>query len=86
MIQFTLTTYELPGGTIMITAILNIFLTALTIYLILGLLFSVYFYWKGASLIDQGTKDSPWHFKLIIFPGVVLLWVALFAKLIKKND
>ncbi len=69
----------------MIEPIINIFLGALAIYLLLGLLFSIYFYAKGAAKIDEGTQGTPWHFKLIIFPGVVLLWVALMVKLFKKQ-
>ncbi|WP_462249279.1 hypothetical protein [Ekhidna sp.] len=65
--------------------IINIFLTALAIYLILGVVFSIYFYLNGAAKIDEGTQGTPWHFKLIIFPGVVLLWAALLMKLIRKQ-
>ena len=64
--------------------IIDIFLVSLSIYLIAGLLFSVFFYTKGAKKIDEGTIGTPWHFKLIIFPGVVLLWPALLNKLIKS--
>lgn len=68
----------------MMVAIINIFLVALGLYLVLGLFFSIYFYLKGASKIDEGTQGTPWHFKLIIFPGVVLLWAVLMAKLLRK--
>lgn len=65
----------------MIYTIVDIFLGGLALYLIAGLIFSVYFYAKGAAKIDAGTEGTPWHFKLIIFPGVVLLWPALLSKL-----
>lgn len=70
----------------MIAGIIDIFLGALSIYLMMGLIFSIYFYAKAGSKIDEGTKGTPWHFKLIIFPGVVLLWVALLAKHLKTDD
>ncbi len=55
------------------------------VYVILGLLFSVYFYIKGAARIDEGTQGTPWHFKLIIFPGVVLFWSVLLVKSLKSS-
>lgn len=64
---------------------INIFLTGLALYLMVGVLFSVYFYAKGAAKIDEGTAGTPWHFKLIIFPGVVLFWSVLLIKLMKKS-
>ena len=68
----------------MILAI-DIFLVLIAAYMILGLLFSIYFYVSGAAKIDEGTKETPWHFKLIIFPGVVLFWSVLLVKLIRKS-
>lgn len=65
--------------------LIDILLGFMALYLIAGLLFSIYFYVKGSSQIDEGTKDTPWHFKLIILPGVVLLWVALLTKLMRKQ-
>ena len=62
----------------------DIFLTLLTAYLVLGLLFSIYFYLGGAVRIDEGTKGTPWHFKLIIFPGVVLFWSILLVKALRS--
>ncbi|MBC6426249.1 MAG: hypothetical protein GDA51_07225, partial [Ekhidna sp.] len=46
--------------------IVDIFLGTLVIYLIIGVLFSIYFYAKGSVRIDEGVKGTPWHFKLII--------------------
>lgn len=68
----------------MILVIDTILLLAL-IYVILGLVFSVYFYIKGAASIDEGTSNTPWHFKLIIFPGVVMFWSVLFVKSLKSS-
>lgn len=65
--------------------LIDTILDLMALYLIAGVLFSIYFYVKGSAQIDEGTKDTPWHFKLIIFPGVVLLWVALLTKLMRKQ-
>lgn len=64
---------------------IDAFLFMALTYVVLGLLFSVYFYTKGAARIDEGTKDTPWHFKLIIFPGVVLFWFVLLVKSLKSS-
>lgn len=64
---------------------IDIFLGVLATYLTLGVLFSIYFYVKGSSKIDEGVKGTPWHFKLIIFPGVVLFWTVLMKKLMKRS-
>ncbi len=53
-------------------------------YLVAGLAFAAYFYWRGAEQLDEGTAGTPWHFKAIIFPGLVLFWLVLFLKLVRK--
>ena len=68
------------------TLVVDILLGIMMLYLLLGLVFGVYFYLKGASKIDPGTKDTSWHFKLIILPGVILFWSALLVKLLRAND
>ena len=69
----------------MITTIVDIFLWALLIYLIMGLAFSIFFNMKGGKVIDEGVSGTPWHCKLIIFPGVVLFWLVLFTKLLRRS-
>ena len=69
----------------MITLIVDILLAAMACYLLLGLLFSIYFYLAGAAKLDDGTSGTPWDFKLIIFPGVVLFWSSLLFKIIRKS-
>jgi len=67
------------------TVIVDIVLACMALYLVMGILFSIYFYAGGASKIDEGTKGTPWHFKLILFPGVVLFWSVLALKLVKRS-
>ncbi len=68
----------------MIEVAVDILLLLMGTYLVLGFLFSFYFILKGASKMDEDVEGSPWHFKLIIWPGAVLLWVVLLRKLIRK--
>ncbi|MEM9326777.1 MAG: hypothetical protein AAGA85_14020 [Bacteroidota bacterium] len=65
--------------------LIDVVLFAGLLYLALGVVFAMYFYWRGAREIDQGTEGTPWHFKLIIAPGVILLWPALLRTLIRKT-
>lgn len=65
--------------------IIDLFLGAFALYLVIGLLFSIYFYAKGGVQIDEGVKGTTWHFKLIIFPGVVLFWCVLVKRLMRKS-
>ena len=65
--------------------LIDIFLLLAAAYLLGGVLFAGYFYWRGAQRIDDGTAGTPWHFKAIIFPGVVLFWLPLLTKLLKKS-
>ena len=64
---------------------IDVVLVLALVYVVLGLLFSIYFYAKGAARVDEGTQGTPWHFKLIIFPGVVLFWSVLFVKSLKSS-
>lgn len=64
---------------------IDVVLALALVYVVLGLLFSIYFYAKGAARVDEGTQGTPWHFKLIIFPGVVLFWSVLFVKSFKSS-
>lgn len=68
----------------MLEIIVDILLIVMAVYVAFGLVFSIYFVFNGARRMDEGVFDTPWHFKLIIFPGAVLLWVVLLIKMVKK--
>jgi len=68
----------------MIEILVDIFLICLGLYLVIGLIFSLYFVFRGIVKLDEGVKDSPWHFRLLIWPGSVLLWSVLLLKIIRK--
>lgn len=69
----------------MIAIVVDTLLVSMAIYLAVGFVFSIYFLLKGAAKMDEVTKDSPWHFKLIIWPGIVLLWSVLLLKIIRDE-
>lgn len=65
--------------------VIQILLLAMMVYVGMGVLYSIYFLTKGIYRLDDSAEGSPWHFRLIIWPGVVLLWIVLFFKRKKSN-
>jgi len=68
----------------MLTTI-NIFLTILGVYFLIGLLFGIYFLIKGATKIDPLMTDSKKKVRFLLFPGVVATWPFLILKLFKSK-
>jgi hypothetical protein len=54
-------------------------------YLILGIIFSIFFYQKGIEKVDEVAIGSTRGFKLIVFPGIIVFWPFLLYKWIKIN-
>jgi hypothetical protein len=59
-------------------------------YLIVGVLFAVVFVTRLIVRLDKAAVGAPWSFRLLIFPGCVVLWPILLNKYQKirrrKND
>ena len=47
------------------------------VYLALGILFAIPFVFRGVNRIDPVAGGSSWGFRLIIIPGVIVLWPLL---------
>jgi len=62
------------------------FLTILGIYFLLGLLFGLYFLFKGATKIDPIMADTKKKVRFLLFPGVVATWPFLIGKLFKSKS
>ncbi len=60
--------------------IISLILILFGLYLIIGLIFCVVLLVKGLPTVDSGASKSGMRFKLIIIPGVVLLWPILWSK------
>ncbi|MEK6151779.1 hypothetical protein WIW50_00880 [Flavobacteriaceae bacterium 3-367] len=65
-------------------SVITIFLSLLAAYAGVGLLFGLYFFFKGAAQIDPVISDSKWTVRLLLIPGSIGLWPLLLAKLIIK--
>jgi len=63
----------------------EILLIIAAIYLVLGVLFVIPFLMKGLNKVDEGANGSTIGFKIIIIPGVIVLWPVLLSKWMKKT-
>ena len=55
------------------------------VYVLIGIVFGIYFVTKGITRLDKEAAGSPWHFRLMVYPGAVLLWSILLIKLVKSS-
>ena len=63
---------------------IQIFVGFLGGYVALGILFSIYFFIKGASQMDELIAQSKWKVRILLIPGAIGLWPVLLRKLIHK--
>lgn len=66
--------------------IIPIFLSLLGIYFLIGLLFGLYFLFKGATKIDPLMADTKKKVRFLLFPGVITTWPFLIGKLFKSKS
>ncbi len=55
------------------------------IYLLIGVLFSILFLWKGITNVDPDTKGSGVFFKILLFPGICVFWILFLIKWMKRS-
>ena len=53
-------------------------------YTLCGLVFAIAFIAKGLNIVDEGAHGSSIGFKIIIIPGVVVLWPFLLFRWLQK--
>ncbi len=63
----------------------TVILSAIALYLVAGIIFTIIFQLKGLSKIDEGVHGSSWGFRIIIIPGCIVFWTILLRKWIKAN-
>jgi len=62
----------------------EIILIIVAVYLLVGVLFVIPFLIKGLNKIDEGAHGSTVGFKIIIIPGVIVLWPVLLSKWMRR--
>ena len=65
--------------------IINVFLFLLALYFAFGLLFGLYFLFKGAAKIDPVISASKKRVKFLLLPGIVATWPLFILQLIKSK-
>jgi putative effector of murein hydrolase len=60
--------------------IVNLILSIIGIYLLIGVIAYFPLLRKGIPSFDDSMHETPLLFKILIFPGVVALWLPLFLK------
>ncbi|SHG85803.1 hypothetical protein SAMN04488116_2716 [Flagellimonas flava] len=66
--------------------VIQIFLTLLATYFIIGLAFALFFVFGGATKLDPLMKDSKKMVRVLLFPGVVATWPFLLRNLIRNKS
>ncbi|MGG9960612.1 hypothetical protein [Ferruginibacter sp. SUN106] len=62
------------------TILVTIIFVVAALYLIAGFLFAIFFLSKGIQKVDVAAHGSGWGFRLIILPGIIVLWPVLLNK------
>lgn len=65
--------------------IVSFLLIVVTVYLLVGFIFSIPFVIKGVTRIDESARGSTWGFRIIIIPGTIVFWPLLLKKWIKRG-
>lgn len=68
-----------------IMLLLTIFITLFYLYLGIGLLFGLWFVFKGVDQVDEQMHGTTWRTRLLLLPGTAALWVVLLNKWLKTR-
>jgi hypothetical protein len=58
-------------------ALAGIVVGTVGVYLAVGVIFAIPFVIRGVQRIDRVARDASWGFRVLIVPGVTLLWPLL---------
>ena len=64
---------------------LQILIFVLYGYVALGLIFGLWFVFKGAEQIDENMHGASWLTRLLLLPASIALWVVLLNKCLKQK-
>ncbi len=63
----------------------KIFVTLFYLYFGIGLLFGLWFVFRGADRLDHNMHGASWRARLLLLPASMGLWVVLLIKLLKTS-
>ncbi len=61
--------------------IATIFIYVFYTYLIMGIIFAILFVAKGVDKVDENMHGTNWKLRLLLIPGLALLWPIMLKKL-----
>lgn len=64
---------------------LQILLYGVYAYLAIGLIFGLWFVFKGAEQIDKNMHGASWPTRLLLLPASAALWLLLLNKYLKHQ-
>ena len=50
------------------------------LYVGIGILFALFFVWRGVKSVDPSAREGSWGFRLLIIPGSVALWPLMLRR------
>lgn len=65
---------------------LQILLFGMYAYLGLGLIFGLWFVFKGAEQMDKNMHGATWLTRFLLLPASIALWVVLLNKYLKHKQ
>jgi hypothetical protein len=58
----------------------------ITLYLLMGLAFGLWFFFTGHGVIDNSSVASAWYTRLLLTPAAILLWPLLLTKVLRGKS
>ncbi len=64
---------------------IDLFLAAIGLYAICGVVFALVFVWAGVVRMDPAVGDSPRMVRVLFVPGIAGLWPVMLVKWIRAS-
>ena len=65
----------------MLETLATVLVIAIGLYMAVGIVFAIWFAWRGANRVDPSAREGSWGFRLLILPGSAALWPLLMRRL-----
>ncbi len=65
---------------------ISLLLATASAYAGIGVLFALYFAWRGVERYDSVAQGASWGFRLLVIPGAAALWPILLARTVRGGS
>ena len=66
--------------------LINVFITIMAVYLLLGVTCALFLFIKGLVKIDSSADGTSVFFKILVFPGICVFWPLFLSNWIKGKE